>query len=77
VLEVVQGARDTGAALVDSPGLDGLFFTGSARTGLRLAEKFARTPEKILALELGGNNPLFVWHPCDLRAAAHLMIQSA
>jgi succinylglutamic semialdehyde dehydrogenase len=60
VLEVVQGARDTGAALVDSPGLDGLFFTGSARTGLWLAEKFARTPEKILALELGGNNPLVV-----------------
>ena len=77
VLEVVQGARDTGAALVDSPDLDGLFFTGSARTGLWLAEKFARTPEKILALELGGNNPLVVWHPRDLRAAALLTIQSA
>jgi succinylglutamic semialdehyde dehydrogenase len=77
VLEVVQGARDTGAALVDSRDLDGLFFTGSARTGLWLAEKFARTPEKILALELGGNNPLVVWHPRDLRAAALLTIQSA
>lgn len=77
VLEVVQGARDTGAALVDAPGLDGLFFTGSARTGLWLAEKFARTPEKILALELGGNNPLVVWPPRDLRAAALLTVQSA
>ncbi|MEI6105386.1 MAG: succinylglutamate-semialdehyde dehydrogenase [Opitutae bacterium] len=77
VLEVVQGARETGAALVDAPGLDGLFFTGSARTGLWLAEKFARTPEKILALELGGNNPLVVWPPRDLRAAALLTVQSA
>lgn len=77
VLELVQGARDTGAALVDQPGLDGLFFTGSARTGLWLAEKFARTPERILALELGGNNPLVVWSPRDLRAAALLALQSA
>ena len=77
VLEVVQGARATGAALVDAPDLDGLFFTGSARSGLWLAEKFARTPEKILALELGGNNPLVVWPPRDLRAAALLTVQSA
>jgi succinylglutamic semialdehyde dehydrogenase len=77
VLELVQGGRDTGAALVDDPGLDGLFFTGSARTGLWLAEKFARTPEKILALELGGNNPLVVWPPRDLAAAALLVVQSA
>ncbi len=76
-LEVVQGGRDTGAAVVDDPGLDGLFFTGSARTGLWLAEKFARTPEKILALELGGNNPLVVWPPRDLGAAALLVVQSA
>ena len=77
VFSVVQGGRDTGAALVDDPGLDGLFFTGSAATGLWLAEKFARTPEKILALELGGNNPLVVWPPHDVRAAALLTVQSA
>ncbi|MFO1447053.1 MAG: succinylglutamate-semialdehyde dehydrogenase [Opitutaceae bacterium] len=77
VLEVVPGGRETGAALVDDPGLNGLFFTGSARTGLWLAERFARTPEKILALELGGNNPLVVWPPRDLTAAALLVVQSA
>jgi len=76
-LEVVQGGRETGAALAECPDLNGLFFTGSARTGLWLAERFARTPEKILALELGGNNPLVVWHPRDLRAAALLTLQSA
>ncbi len=77
VLQLVQGERDTGAALATHPGIDGLFFTGSARTGLWLAGHFARTPEKILALELGGNNPLVVWHAADLRAAALMIAQSA
>lgn len=77
VLEVVPGGRDTGAALAEDPGINGLFFTGSARAGLQLAETFARTPEKILALELGGNNPLVVWPPRDLTAAAVLVVQSA
>lgn len=77
VFNVVQGGRETGVALVDHAGIDGLFFTGSARTGLWLAEKFARTPERILALEMGGNNPLVVWHPRHLRAAALLTVQSA
>ena len=77
VIELVQGGRETGAALAIHPGIDGLFFTGSSRTGLWLAEQFARTPEKILALELGGNNPLVVWSVRDLRAAALLVAQSA
>ena len=77
VLEVVQGARATGAALATHADIDGLFFTGSARTGMWLAEHFARHPEKILALELGGNNPLVVWDAADLRAAALLVAQSA
>jgi succinylglutamic semialdehyde dehydrogenase len=77
VIELVPGGRETGAALAIHPGIDGLFFTGSSRTGLWLAEQFARTPEKILALELGGNNPLVVWSVRDLRAAAFLVAQSA
>lgn len=77
VLNVVQGGRDTGAALATHAGLDGLFFTGSARTGQWLAEHFARTPERILALELGGNNPLVVWSARDLAAAALIVVQSA
>lgn len=77
VIELVQGGRETGAALATHAGIDGLFFTGSARTGRWLAEQFARTPEKILALELGGNNPLVVWSAGDLRAAALIVAQSA
>lgn len=77
VLAVVQGGRNTGASLAQHAAIDGLFFTGSSRAGQWLAELFARTPGKILALELGGNNPLVVWLPRDVRAAAHLVVQSA
>ena len=77
VLNLVQGGRDTGATVAAHPGIDGLFFTGSARAGLQLNAQFAATPEKILALELGGNNPLVVHGVTDLTAAAVLTIQSA
>src|SRR5439155_24086948 len=59
------------------PGIDGLLFTGSARAGQSLHRLFAETPHKILALELGGNNPLVVWHAKDIEAAAVIAVQSA
>lgn len=77
VLTLVQGGRETGAALAAHPGIDGLFFTGSARAGQALNEQFAKTPEKILALEMGGNNPLVVHRAADRRAAVALTVQSA
>ncbi len=77
VLNLVQGARDTGVALAAHPGLDGLFFTGSSRTGTVLHQQFAGRPDKILALEMGGNNPLLVDEVKDLEAAVYTIIQSA
>jgi succinylglutamic semialdehyde dehydrogenase len=77
VLNLVQGARDTGMALAAHPDLDGLFFTGSSGTGHVLHEQFAGRPEKILALEMGGNNPLIVEPVADLNAAVYTIIQSA
>jgi len=77
VFNLVQGARETGQAIATHPGIDGLFFTGSSRTGLWLAELFARTPEKILALELGGNNALVVHSVANRSAAVLLAVQSA
>jgi succinylglutamic semialdehyde dehydrogenase len=52
-------------------------FTGSARAGQALHKQFADTPQKILALELGGNNPLIAWNPKDIDAAAAIIVQSA
>lgn len=77
VLTLAQGDRETGATLAAHPDIDGLFFTGSARAGLALNELYARTPEKILALEMGGNNPLVVHRAADHPAAALLTVQSA
>lgn len=77
VLIVLQGDRATGEPLSAHPDIDGLFFTGGARAGRALSELFSRRPGKILALELGGNNPLVVWPPFNLEAAALLVVQSA
>lgn len=77
VINIVQGGRDTGALLALHPDIDGLFFTGSWATGKLFSEKFAERPEKILALEMGGNNPLVVTQIADLKAAAYLTILSA
>ncbi|MEB0041957.1 MULTISPECIES: succinylglutamate-semialdehyde dehydrogenase [unclassified Pseudomonas] len=77
VLNLLQGARETGVALASNPGIDGLFFTGSSRTGNLLHQQFSGRPEKILALEMGGNNPLIVDHVEDIEAAVYTVIQSA
>ncbi len=71
------GGPAEGKALAGHPGIDGLLFTGSARTGIALNRQFAEHPEKILALEMGGNNPIIVWDTPDLHAAAIVIIQSA
>ncbi|MCC5452564.1 succinylglutamate-semialdehyde dehydrogenase [Rheinheimera sp. UJ51] len=77
VLNLVQGEVDTGKALASDDGIDGLFFTGSSRTGHYLHQQFAGRPEKILALEMGGNNPLIVQDVANIDAAVHDIVQSA
>ena len=77
VVNLVQGEVETGKALASHRGIDGLFFTGSSRTGHILHEQFAGQPGKILALEMGGNNPLIVKDASDTKAVVHDIIQSA
>ncbi|HUG45850.1 MAG TPA: succinylglutamate-semialdehyde dehydrogenase [Sphingomicrobium sp.] len=77
VIRLLIGGPDEGKALASQPDIDGLLFTGSVRAGQALHRQFAQTPGKILALELGGNNPLVVWHPKDVEAAATIAVQSA
>jgi succinylglutamic semialdehyde dehydrogenase len=78
VLTLLHGGGDIGRALAGGD-IDGLLFTGSAHVGAALARQFAEAPGKILALEMGGNNPLIVWDLADdaLDAAAALIVQSA
>ncbi len=77
VLNLVQGGRNTGVSLSSHPDLDGLFFTGSRAAGTALNRLFADHPGRILALELGGNNPLVIWNCADTGASALLVAQSA
>ncbi len=77
VLNLVQGEKETGIALASNPDIDGLFFTGSSNTGHILHQQFAGHPGKILALEMGGNNPLIIDGVADIKAAVHETLQSA
>jgi succinylglutamic semialdehyde dehydrogenase len=76
-VRLLIGGPDQGRALAAERGIDGLLFTGSARAGMALHKQFAEVPQKILALELGGNNPLVVWRAKDIEAAAIIVVQSA
>ncbi len=76
-IRLLIGGAEEGRELAEHRDIDGLLFTGSARTGIALNRAFAEKPEKILALEMGGNNPIVVWDTPDLHTAAVLIAQSA
>ena len=75
-VNLVQGGREVGGDLLASD-INGLLFTGSEQTGRMFHRFFAGRPDVILALEMGGNNPLIIWEPADIDSAADVAIQSA
>ena len=77
VVQLLIGGPEEGKALVAHPGIDGVLFTGSAHAGIAINRKLAADPGKILALEMGGNNPIVVWDTPKVGDAATLVIQSA
>ncbi len=77
VINLIQGAVGTGRALAEHKGIDGLFFTGSSSTGHAIHQQFGGQPEKILALEMGGNNPLIIEADIDIKAGVHHVIMSS
>ena len=76
VLNLVNGGRATGVALGQAD-VDGILFTGSSQTGVALHKQFGGQPGKMLALEMGGNNPLVVWDVANIDAAVHHAVMSA
>jgi acyl-CoA reductase-like NAD-dependent aldehyde dehydrogenase len=69
VVNVVTGSSPaTGEALVESPDVDMISFTGSTSVGLRIAETGGRTMKRLL-LELGGKGACLVLDDADLNAA--------
>lgn len=77
VIQLVIGGPEEGKALVAHPGIDGVLFTGSAQAGIAINRKLASNPGKIVALEMGGNNPLVVIDTPKVTDAAALILQSA
>lgn len=77
VINLLQGGPKIGEMLAKQPGLNGILFTGSATGGKAISRLLVDDPGKILALEMGGNNPLIVHDVIDLEAASYLILQSA
>ncbi|KAK3333983.1 aldehyde dehydrogenase domain-containing protein [Cercophora scortea] len=79
VLNIINGhGREAGAALVQSPGVDKIAFTGSTATGKEIMKMAALTMKNI-TLETGGKSPLIVFEDADLDLAAtwsHIGIMS-
>ncbi len=60
VLQMITGGVDTAVAAIDSPHVGGVFLTGSRGAGRAIHRQLAGRPGVLLALELGGNNPIVV-----------------
>jgi succinylglutamic semialdehyde dehydrogenase len=77
VVQMVAGGPEQGQALATHEGVDGVLFTGSAHVGIAINRKLSANPGKLVALEMGGNNPIVVWDTPKLADAAALVVQSA
>lgn len=77
VLTVVQGGKEVAEEILSHKEVRGLYFTGSVAVGKELQRKSLDFPGRILALELGGNNPLIVSKVEDRSACIYTIIMSA
>jgi aldehyde dehydrogenase (NAD+) len=76
VLNLVTGAGETGAALVDHPGVRVISFTGSTQTGLSVYTRAASLGKK-MTLEMGGKNAIIVMDDANLDLASEAITWSA
>lgn len=79
VLNLVMGKGSVvGQAIIDSPDVAALSFTGSVQTGRRIAAQcVAATPMKKVQLEMGGKNPMVVLDDADLKVAVECAVNGA
>ena len=73
---VVGGREPVGRALVDSPALNGISFTGSERVGRGIHAAVVERGVKV-QLELGGKNPVLVLPDADMTSAVRQTIVGA
>ena len=77
VFNLVQGVGETGKRLVADDNVDGVLFTGSYETGLKIKQATMEHYWKILALEMGGKNATIVWDDADINKALYETIQGS
>ena len=77
VLNLIHGDAAIARQLASDDRIAGVLFTGSYRAGVSLHQLLAGKPEIVLALEMGGNNPLVVHNVQNLPSAAMHIIESA
>ena len=77
VMNCVSGARHTGEYLVGHPDVDGVLLVGSHSAGMAIRRTLAESPQKIVALEMGGNSPLMIWDYEDVDPVVSIVVQSA
>lgn len=75
VLQCVQGGASTAKTLLNCD-VQGVFFTGSSATGFLINAQFSHRPEVLLALEMGGNNPLIIEEVNNRKAAIYSTLLS-
>jgi acyl-CoA reductase-like NAD-dependent aldehyde dehydrogenase len=68
VLNVLTGDGETGAALVDHPGVNKIAFTGSTAVGREIGAKAGEALKRV-TLELGGKSPNIILPDADIDAA--------
>ncbi len=76
VINLVQGAGDTGRAIVEHPEVDAVAFTGSTETGSRIAATCGRLHKRV-SLEMGGKNPMIVMEDANVDLAMEGVIWGA
>lgn len=77
VMNCITGAGQTGKYLVAHKDIDGVLFVGSHAAGMAIRRTLVESPEKIAALEMGGNSPLLIWDYDDVNPIVQVIIQSA
>ena len=77
VLQMIPGEAATATAAIDAPELAAVFLTGGQRAGEAIHRRLAGRPAVLLALELGGNNPVVLMNDTDPAVAARLVSFSA
>jgi len=77
LLSLIQGDHRAGSALVEHPNVDVVAFTGSVPVGVEIAAACARTPWKLLALEMGGKNAAIVCDDADIELATRACLDGA